>query len=74
VKTFKCSDLGGPCDTEFSGNDPDELLTNGTNHVMEMATKGDEPHLKLKQQMDAMMGTDEEKTWREDFMKMWEAK
>ncbi len=46
-----CKQLGGPCDVEFSGETLDEIITNGTAHVMEMADQ-DEEHGKAKQMME----------------------
>lgn len=45
MKTMKCSQLGGACDLEFTGNTFEEIAEQSKKHGMDMFQKGDEAHL-----------------------------
>lgn len=47
-----CRQMGGPCDTQIHGATAEEMLNNGTAHVM---ASSDEDHQKVLAQMNAMM-------------------
>ncbi len=61
MKQMTCAQMGGPatCDFVLTGNTAEEMVTNGTKHVMES-------HPDIAAQMDAM--TPEAKAnWMTDF-------
>lgn len=61
MKQMTCAQMGGPatCDFVLTGNTAEEMVTNGTQHVMES-------HPDIAAQMDAM--TPEAKAnWMTDF-------
>jgi hypothetical protein len=51
MKTMTCRQMGGPCDTSFSGNTADEVIKAQDNHLKEMVAKGDETHKSARQSM-----------------------
>ncbi len=55
MKTMTCKDLGGACDLQFSANTFEEIAEMSKKHAMEMFQKGDKPHLKAMQKMQALM-------------------
>ena len=44
MKKLTCRDLGGPCDTEITGNSFEEIGKKSHMHVMEKINSGDEAH------------------------------
>jgi hypothetical protein len=44
VKTMTCKQMGGPCDTAFTGNTADEVIKMQDKHLKEMAKSGDQAH------------------------------
>lgn len=65
MKAMTCRQIGGPCDTLIQGNTPEELLDNGTQHVME---SNDDEHKQVLVMMNDMMNNPEEaKRWNDDF-------
>ena len=74
MKKMTCSDMGGCCDTDITGETADELSNNGKEHVNAAADSGDEGHARLLEKMKSM-SEDEIKAWRADFdQKFAEAK
>lgn len=61
MKQMSCPAMGGPadCTTVLSGNTAEEIVTNGTTHVMEA-------HPDIAAQMNAMSDEDKAK-WMEEF-------
>jgi len=55
MKTMTCKQLGGACDLEFRAETFDEIANLSKAHGTEMFQKGDEPHLKAMQEMQAIM-------------------
>jgi hypothetical protein len=55
MKTMTCKQLGGACDLEFHANTFDEIAEMSKTHGMEMFQKGDQPHLKAMNEMQALM-------------------
>ena len=51
MKKLTCRDLGGPCDTEFTGDSIDEIGKKSREHVMEQMQKGDKAHLSAANNM-----------------------
>lgn len=51
MKKLICSDLGGPCDAEITGETFEELGTASKNHVMDMVMKGDADHMAAVEKM-----------------------
>lgn len=71
-----CKQMGGPCDTELKAETAEEMMTLGSNHVKEMAGKGDEDHKKVLAEMEEMQKapeSDSAKEWNEKFAKDFEA-
>jgi len=52
-----CKQLGGACDLEFHASTFEEIAAMSKKHGMEMFQKGDKPHLKAMQAMQALMKT-----------------
>ena len=44
MKKLTCRDLGGPCDTELTGDSFQEIGKKSYEHVMEQINNSDEPH------------------------------
>jgi predicted small metal-binding protein len=44
MKKLTCRDLGGPCDTELTGDSFQEIGKKSYDHVMEQINTGDEAH------------------------------
>lgn len=66
--------MGGPCDEKIQGNNPQEIMEKGGTHVNEMASKGDEGHIKAKEMMDGAVSDPEAlKKWQDDFMATYNA-
>ena len=58
MKTMTCRDMGGSCDVQITGNTAEEMMNNGSAHVKEMASSGDEEHKKVLVMMDEMQKKD----------------
>ena len=56
MKTMTCKQLGGVCDLEFHANTFEEMAEMSKKHGMEMYQKGDEEHIKVMEEMKALMG------------------
>lgn len=66
--------MTGPCDAKIQGNNAEEIMHKGGEHVNEMAAKGDEAHIKAKKMMDAAGDNPEElKKWQDHFMQTYNA-
>jgi len=57
MKTMTCKQLGGACDQEFSTETFNEIASMSKKHGMEMFQKGDEAHLKVMKEMQALLQT-----------------
>jgi predicted small metal-binding protein len=44
MKKLTCRDLGGPCNTEITGNSFEEIGKKSHDHVMEQINHGNEEH------------------------------
>jgi predicted small metal-binding protein len=51
MKKLTCQDLGGPCDTEFTGESFEEIGKKSREHVMEQMQAGDAAHLSAANKM-----------------------
>ena len=56
MKTMTCRQLGGACDLEFHASTFEEMAEASKKHGMEMYQKGDEEHIKVMEEMRAIMG------------------
>lgn len=54
---MNCKQLGGACDKEFHAQSFDEIAEMSKKHGMEMFQKGDEPHLKIMNEMQESMNS-----------------
>lgn len=55
MKTMRCSQLGGACEKEFSGESFDEIAEQSKTHGMDMFSQGDAAHLKAMNDMKSLM-------------------
>ena len=55
MKNMTCTQLGGACDKEFKANTFEEMAELSKQHSMKMFQKGDEEHLKAKDEMMQLM-------------------
>jgi hypothetical protein len=57
--------MGGGCDTKISGNTAEELVSNGSKHLMESTEAADKSALEMMQGMqnDPVV----QKQWMDDF-------
>mgnify|MGYP001604340015 CR=1 FL=1 len=66
MKTMTCRQMGGPCDFQVHGSTPDEIMSNGSMHLTEMANSGDEEHKKAFAMMEeARQNPEAGKQWFE---------
>lgn len=72
MKKTTCRNLRGACDTEITGNSPEEMGDNSKQHVMELVKAGDTQH---KAAMESMMQLSQEnqQKWYEDFKKNFDS-
>lgn len=69
MKKLTCSDIGGVCDAEISGETAEELMVNAKSHVH--GTE-DEAHKELVTKMEKI--SDEElAAWQKDTMEKFDA-
>ena len=61
-----CSDMGGMCDAEISGETPEEMIESGKKHVHDAAEGGDTAHSELVEKMKAIT-PEEYKMWEDGF-------
>jgi hypothetical protein len=57
--------MGGGCDTKISGNTAEELVDNGSKHLMESAGEADKSALEMMQGMQKDPVA--QKQWMDDF-------
>ena len=60
MKTMTCKQLGGACDKVFKAESFDEMAELSRNHGMQMFQEGDEAHVKVIQEMLALMNDPEQ--------------
>ena len=53
MKTMTCSQMGGPCDTQFHGNTADDVIKAQDKHLKEMVASGDQTHKSALEMMKA---------------------
>lgn len=69
-----CKQLGGACDKEFHAATFEEMAQLSQQHGMEMYGKADQEHLKVMEEMRAMMQNSEAmKKWMEQKQKEFDA-
>jgi hypothetical protein len=74
MKTMTCKQLGGACDKKFHSNTFEEMAEQSKNHAMEMLQKGDEMHMKAREDMKELMeNPNTMKEWMENKRKEFEA-
>lgn len=70
MKKFTCREMGGPCDSEFEGENMMEVAGKGGEHIKSTT---DEAHRPMRDQM--ANGTKEDQTkWFAWFKGLWDAK
>lgn len=74
MKSMSCKQLGGACDTMFSGETFEEIAAQSKQHGMEMFQKGDLGHLKaMKTMKDRMQKAEDFNKWMDDKRKEFDA-
>ena len=66
MKKMTCTDLGGMCDAEITGETAEEMMEAGKKHVHDAAEAGDEAHAELVEKMKVISDEDYKK-WEEGF-------
>lgn len=66
MKKTTCRDLKGACDTEITGETPEEMGGNSRKHVMEMVQNGDTDHIQAMEDMKKLSPEAQQK-WYEEF-------
>ncbi|HEY6746889.1 MAG TPA: DUF1059 domain-containing protein [Mycobacteriales bacterium] len=51
MKTMTCRQLGGPCDTAFTGDKADEVIKAQDKHLKEAVAAGDDSHQEAAKSM-----------------------
>lgn len=67
MKTITCRQMGGPCDTAFTGSTPKEVMDQGAQHVM---ASTDPDHMKVAEQMKTM-SPEESAGWNKMYEDLW---
>ncbi len=67
MKTMTCKQMGGPCDTAFTADTPDEMMNLGAAHVMEMKDKDAEHAAAAKMMEDARTNPQLAEQWATKF-------
>jgi len=67
MKTITCRQMGGPCDTAFTGNTPKEVMDQGAQHVM---SSTDPEHMKVAEQMKSMT-PEGNAEWNKTYEDLW---
>lgn len=70
MKKLTCKDLGGPCDTEITGNSFEEMGKNSHAHVMEQINSDDEAHIAAAAKMKNA-SPEEQKSMMAEFEKRY---
>jgi len=67
MKKIICSDLGGPesCAVEFRGDDPDAVVKNCQDHIMEEVSKGDSDHQDAIENMQGLSPEEQQEKYAE---------
>ena len=67
MKTMTCAQMGGPCETAVTGSTPEEMMSNGMQHI-------EQAHPEMAAGIKAMPKDDPKMVaWNEKFMKDWAA-
>ena len=73
MKSMKCNQLGGTCDTVFTGETFQEIAEQSKKHAMEMFQAGNQAHIHKMKEMQELMNTPEAmRTWFENKRKEFE--
>jgi predicted small metal-binding protein len=65
MKTMTCKQMGGGCDEQIQGSTAQEMVTNGSKHLMESAVEEDK---QARQMMEDMQNDPvAQKKWMDDF-------
>ena len=73
MKTMRCRDLAGACDTEFHAETFDQMAELSKKHGMEMLEQGDQAHIEAIEKMKELMSDPEAmKEWFETVQKMFD--
>ncbi len=74
MKTMRCRDLAGACDTEFHAETFDQMAELSKKHGMEMLEQGDQAHIEAMEKMKELMSDPEAmKEWFETVQKMFDS-
>jgi len=74
MKTMRCRDLAGACDTEFHAETFDQMAELSKKHGMEMLEQGDQAHIEAIEKMKELMSDPEAmKEWFETVQKMFDS-
>ena len=74
MKTMRCRDLAGACDTEFHAETFDEMAEMSKKHGMEMVEQGDQAHIEAMEKMKEFMSDREAmKEWYETVQKTFDS-
>ena len=74
MKTMRCRDLAGACDTEFHAETFDQMAEISKKHGMEMLEQGDQAHIEAMEKMKELMSDPESmKEWFETVQKMFDS-
>lgn len=72
MKKITCQQMGGPCNTVFTGNSTGEIAAQAEKHISEMA-KADPAHQATYDEMAMIAAAPEShKVWEEEFQKMFD--
>ncbi len=74
MKTMRCRNLAGACDTEFHAETFDQMAELSKKHGMEMLEQGDQAHIEAIEKMKELMSDPEAmKEWFETVQKMFDS-
>ena len=65
MKIMTCKQMGGPCDAQISGSNPQEMLKRGLDHLSLNVDPDHQAALKMMKAMDP--DSPEAKQWHADF-------
>lgn len=71
MKKLTCKDLGGPCDTEITGDSFEEMGKKSHMHVMERISGGDEAHQTAASSMKSA-SSEEQQSMMAEFKKKYD--
>lgn len=72
MKKMTCSDMGGVCDVEITGETPEEMMEAGKKHAHDAAEGGDEAHGELVEKIKNISEEDFV-AWEKGFREKFEA-